>query len=148
MYKRKDLFTKQQRSSIMAKIRSRYTRLDLAMRRMLCDSKLPHAMYPRIDGNPDFLVGKHVLIFCDSSFWHGRQWNQLKIQLMRGSNPGYWVKHISQNRTHDRKVTRRLRRLGYTVLRFWDDDIYKRPNGCIVKIRDALALDLELDATR
>jgi len=136
--KRRAMFTKKQRSAIMSRIRSRHTKLDLAMESILREARIPFVMYPKIPGNPDFLVGKRAAVFCDSSFWHGRRWERLRAQLKRGSNSSYWVTHIARNRTRDRRVNSRLRKLGYSVLRFWDDQVLKRPQECVNRIRAAL----------
>ena len=79
-----------------------------------------------------------LLLFCDSSFWHGRDWKKLKARLEAGNNPEYWVKHIDDNRKRDRKVNRELRKRGHAVLRFWDTDIRKRPGWCVERIMEAL----------
>jgi len=136
-YSRRDPFSKRKRSEIMSRIRSRHTTLDRRMRALLVHARLPFLMYPKLLGSPDFLVGKNVALFCDSSFWHGRNWNDLKAQLLRGSNAEYWISHIERNRKRDRQVTRRLRRMGYTVIRFWDGDILNRPSLCLSKLENA-----------
>jgi DNA mismatch endonuclease (patch repair protein) len=124
----------------MSKIRSRNTRLDKAMRKLLRKADIPFKMYPKIVGNPDFLVCGKIAIFCDSSFWHGRNWKKLKAQLEQGSNASYWVDHISRNRQRDQEVNDALRRLGYRVLRFWDDQVFERPSTCISSIKRVLTI--------
>lgn len=136
---RRDKFSKKKRSLIMSKIRSKNTKLDKAMRKLLQDADIPFKMYPKILGNPDFLVGEKIVVFCDSSFWHGRNWERLRAKLARGSNPSYWLEHIARNRLRDRKVNRALRVQGYRVLRFWDYKIAKQPNECTKRIKSAAA---------
>jgi len=138
MPKRTDRFSKAKRSWIMSRIRGRNTKLDLAMKKLLSKGGVKFKMYPRIDGKPDFLVGRNIALFCDSSFWHGRDWTKLKRKLESGSNPSYWVNHISQNRARDRSVNRQLRRQGYRVLRFWDTTIFREPEHCVKEIRSVL----------
>jgi DNA mismatch endonuclease (patch repair protein) len=119
----------------MSRIRSKNTRLDKTMRVILRKARIPFKMYPKIFGKPDFLVGEKVVIFCDSSFWHGRNWNKLRPQLQKGSNASYWVKHIAGNIARDKTVTCVLKRSGYKVLRFWDTDVYARPQTCLRKLK-------------
>jgi len=38
----------------------------------------------------------------------------------------------------DRKVSRKLRREGWSVLRLWEHDIEKRPDFCLRKISRAM----------
>jgi len=125
----------------MSRIRGKKTGLDLAMRKLLRRAGIKFKMYPRIVGNPDFLVGQRIAVFCDSSFWHGRNWKRLKAQLERGSNASYWVAHIARNRSRDRRVNAALRRMGYEVLRFWDDEVFRRPADCMTKIKKAAAAE-------
>jgi DNA mismatch endonuclease (patch repair protein) len=105
------------------------------MKELLANAGMKFIMYPELYGSPDFLVGKRVVIFCDSSFWHGRNWPSLKRKLASGSNPNYWVNHISDNRRRDREVTKALESMGYFVFRFWDTYILKDPDDCIRQLR-------------
>ncbi len=132
-----DVFSKGKRSEIMSKIRSKGTKLDITMMNMLSEANLPYELYPQLCGSPDFLVG-HIVIFCDSSFWHGKNWNKLKKKLAKGNNPSYWVSHIAKNRRRDRVVSGLLKTEGYGVLRFWDDEIYKHQERCVAAIKKEL----------
>jgi len=133
-----DVFSKSKRSEIMRKIRSKNTKLDRSMAKVLKKSRLSFKQYPKIFGNPDFLVKNQIAVFCDSSFWHGREWKRLKQKLAKGYNSKYWVSHIAKNRKRDQTVNRRLRKEGYVVVRFWDSDVYKRPDWCLNEIKKLL----------
>jgi DNA mismatch endonuclease, patch repair protein len=129
-----DVFTKEKRSQVMAKIRSHGSRIEIRMKNELDEAGLHYEYQPKIFGKPDFLVESKIAVFCDSAFWHGRNWSKLKKQL----NKGYWQEHISNNRKRDLAVTKTLRKQGYVVLRFWDVDIQKNIEVCIRMIREAL----------
>jgi DNA mismatch endonuclease (patch repair protein) len=122
----------------MSRIHSKNTQLDLAMKAALRKEGIRFKMYPRILGTPDFLLGNRTAVFCDSSFWHGRNWEKLRKQLRNGSNSDYWISHISRNKARDRAVNAGLRRMGYTVLRFWDVSVFKHPEACVTKIKESL----------
>lgn len=62
----------------------------------------------------------------------------MKQKLENGNNSEYWVSHIEKNKKRDRKVNRKLRESGYSVIRFWDTDVYKRPEWCVKEIRKLL----------
>ncbi len=132
--RRKDRFTREKRSEIMSKIRSKFTKLDLTMRSLLIENQVEFVMYPDLYGRPDFLLPPNIALFCDSSFWHGKNWPTLKARLLRGSRASYWVDHIGKNRKRDSTVNRTLRQHGFVVLRFWDVDIWSRSGNCIRKI--------------
>ena len=45
-----------------------------------------------LPGRPDIALTRYkIAIFCDSEFFHGKDWDNLKIKLNRGSNPEYWI---------------------------------------------------------
>jgi len=85
-------------------------------------TKLPaHARYT---GKPDIIFAKaRVIIFCDGEFWHGRNLQSRKAKLAQGANAPYWLAKIEANILRDRRRTRQLQRLGWTVLRFWETEI-------------------------
>ena len=75
-----DVFSKSKRSEIMGKIRSRDTGLEKRAEAMLGGSGIEFEPHPKIFGSPDFIVGSRILLFCDSSFWHGRDWRKSEAQ--------------------------------------------------------------------
>jgi len=129
-----DMFTKEKRSEIMAKIRSKGTKIELKMKAELDKNQIEYKYQPKIFGNPDFLIPPNIVIFCDSSFWHARNWNKLKKQLSKK----YWYGHIKKNRLRDRIVNAELRNRGYFVLRFWDTQIEKQMEKCIKQIEEIM----------
>ena len=133
-----DVFSKEKRSEVMRSIKSKGTNLELDTARMLRRAKFHYRSHPKTYGSPDFLVEGRLALFCDGSFWHGRDWKELKERLEAGNNPSYWVRHIESNRKRDRKVNRVLREQGQSFLRLWDTDVKKRPEWCVKKIRKAL----------
>jgi DNA mismatch endonuclease (patch repair protein) len=130
-----DMFTKEERSAIMSKIKSKGTKIELKMMRALEEHNIIFEYQPKMLGKPDFLVYPNLTIFCDSSFWHGNNWRALKKKLPKG----YWLEHIGNNRERDKLVNDRLEKSGYIVLRFWDREIYKDIDGCIKKIERSLS---------
>lgn len=131
-----DVFSKSKRSEIMSKIRSKNTGLEKHTKIILRKNKVKFRTHPKLYGKPDFLLEKKTVLFCDSSFWHGRNWKLLQVRLKNGGNSNYWVTHIEKNRKRDKLVNKKLKEYGYTVIRFWDSDLFKRPDWCIVKIKE------------
>ena len=125
-----DVFSKKKRSWIMSRIRSKNTSIDRRMREMLSEAGARFEMYPDLFGSPDFQVGRNVLVFCDGDFWHGYRYAEKKRPAKK-----YWREKIEGNMRRDRKVSRRLRRDGWSVLRIWEHDIKKNPEKCLRKIR-------------
>ena len=124
-----DVFSRKKRSWIMSRIRSKNTSIDVRMREMLSEAGARFEMYPDLFGSPDFQVGKRVLVFCDGDFWHGYRYAEKKRPAKK-----YWREKIEGNMRRDRKVSRKLRRDGWSVLRLWEHDIKKNPDKCMQKI--------------
>ena len=128
-----DIFTPEKRSWVMSRIRSRDTKIEKKMAQLLRKNKIHYRRFPRIFGNPDFAVEKKVFVFCDGDFWHGYGYDKKKRPQKK-----FWRDKIERNMERDRKVTRKLRADGWSVVRLWEHDIEKRPQSCIGRIRKSL----------
>ena len=124
-----DIFTPRKRSWIMSRIRGKNTGIENRVRILLESNGIKFKQHPRIHGTPDFLVGRRTAVFCDGDFWHGYDYG-------RGRKPKtrFWRDKIEENMRRDRRVSRRLRRDGYAVVRLWEHDIEKRPLVCLNRI--------------
>src|SRR5207249_6101130 len=58
---------KSKHSARLSKVRSKNTKLDLAMGSLLKNAGFKFLRYPRLPGHPDFLVDSDVVLFCDSA---------------------------------------------------------------------------------
>ena len=114
----------------MSRIRGKYTKIDLLMDEMLGSMGYRYEMYPKMFGNPDFIIpGKKIAIFCDGDFWHGYRYHEKKRLSKK-----FWRDKIERNMKRDAYVSRRLRYEGWSVLRFWEHDIEKNQEKCKRKI--------------
>lgn len=121
-----DVFSRKKRSYVMSRIRSKNTKIDLSMREILSDLNIHHEMYPRMNGSPDFILRERkIAIFCDGDFWHGYKYHEKKKLSKK-----FWREKIEGNMARDRVVSGRLRRCGWSVLRFWEHDIEDNPDKC------------------
>ena len=125
-------------SYTMSRIRSTNTSIEVALRKALWAAGLRYRKnYPYAIGKPDVAFpGLRVAVFCDSSFWHGRDWNERRPKIK--SNPEYWRKKIAGNITRDKDVNQLLAGEGWLVLRFWDNDITQRLDECVDAVVAAL----------
>ena len=114
----------------MSRVRSKNTKIDLKMRKILTSLNCKYKMYPKMFGSPDLIIEKKkIAIFCDGDFWHGYKYHERKKPAKK-----FWRDKIESNMKRDRKVSSFLRRNGWSVLRFWEHDIDNRPDGCKRKI--------------
>lgn len=117
-----DMFSRQQRSAVMARIRSKGNRsTELRFIRVMRRYGIKGWRRGcKLFGRPDFVFGKSkVAVFIDGDFWHG---NPKKYRIPK-SNCSYWQKKIEGNRKRDRLVNRTLRKDGWVVVRFWESDL-------------------------
>jgi DNA (cytosine-5)-methyltransferase 1 len=114
-------------SERMRKVKSRDTSIEREMQNALKELNVKFERQPKLVGRPDFRIkNTNVLIFCDSSFWHGRREEELSGRAFK-RNKEFWVKKIVENQKRDRRTNGKLRRNGWSVQRFWDSDIVKKP---------------------
>ncbi|NIP61914.1 MAG: DNA mismatch endonuclease Vsr [Nitrosopumilaceae archaeon] len=125
-----DIFTPEKRSWVMSRIRGSNTKIDLRMEEMLAGIGYKFEKYPKMYGSPDFVIPRtRIAIFCDGDFWHGYRYHEKKRLPKK-----YWRDKIERNMRRDMTVSCRLRREGWSVLRFWEHDIERNPDKCIRRI--------------
>ena len=79
-----DVFSKDKRSEVMRGIKNRNTGIEIAVAELLRRENIFYEQHPKIYGSSDFMVEETLALFCDGSFWHGRDWPELKKTAARG----------------------------------------------------------------
>lgn len=127
-------------SKIMKKIKSTNTSIEVKLRKALWNRGYRYRKnYKELPGTPDIVLEKYkIAIFCDSEFFHGKDWDRLKTRLQNGKNPDFWLKKIERNRKRDIKNDKELFSLGWTVIHFWGQDIIKNIDMCIKTIEETI----------
>ena len=127
-------YTSPKRSKIMSKIRGKNTKPELAFRKALWAKGYRYRIdYRKLIGKPDIVLHQHkTAIFIDGEFWHGYQWEKRKTKIK--SNREFWIPKIERNIQRDAEVNAELKRLGYTVFRFWQKEVDKNLESCLHKV--------------
>ena len=130
----------EQRSNTMKKIKGKDTSIEVILRKALWARGYRYRKnYKKLPGTPDIVLTKYrIAIFCDSEFFHGKDWNELKVKLEKGNNPDYWVAKIGRNIQRDKEKDMLLNFMGWTVIHFWGNDIKKNLNECIKVVEEAI----------
>ncbi|MFP3156407.1 very short patch repair endonuclease [Lachnospiraceae bacterium ZAX-1] len=133
-----DRMTKEQRHKTMSHVKSRDTKIELALRKALWRKGIRYRKnYKKLPGSPDIVLTKYkIAVFCDGEFFHGYKWGEKKDRL--DTNRDYWIKKIERNMQRDRENEQALRFLDWTVLRFWGYEILKSPQECIRTVEEAM----------
>lgn len=135
-----DDLTPEQRRRNMQHIRSRDTGIEVKLRKALWHRGYRYRKnYKDLVGIPDIVLTKYrIVIFCDSEFFHGKDWPALEKRILKGSNSEYWYGKITRNMQRDEEVNRALYGAGWVVLRFWGKDIEKHLDECLRVIDEAV----------
>lgn len=141
-----DVLTKEQRHKNMKNIKGKDTKIEVLLRKELWHSGYRYRKNVKsLPGTPDIVLTKFkIAIFCDGEFFHGKDWEVLKPRLEKGANSEFWISKISRNRERDDIVNKRLLYEGWTVIRFWGDDIKKHLDEC-VKVIEETIFDMRMD---
>ena len=128
----------------MQAIRSKDTTIELALRKALWKKGIRYRKnYKGLIGKPDIVITKYrIVVFCDSDFWHGYDWDNTKSRIK--SNQEYWIPKIERNMKRDKEVTAVLVEQGWIVLRFWEHSIRKNLESCLDDIEEAVSIRKEL----
>lgn len=124
---RTDVFTAEKRSAVMARVRSRDTSPERAVRRILTALGLRYRLQRRdLPGSPDIVMaGRRVAIFVHGCFWHGHD-------CKRGArapkaNAQYWSAKIVRNTARDTAAQAALEAAGWTVVIVWECELKDAP---------------------
>lgn len=129
-----DKLTKEQRRKNMQAVKSSGSKIEKLMGKELWKHGHRYRKNDKsVFGKPDFVFKSlKIAIFCDSNFWHGKDWEIKKHELK--SNIEFWHNKIQRNIDRDKEVTQHLESEGWTVFRFWGSDIKKNLYLCVDKI--------------
>lgn len=127
-----DFLSKQTRSRVMSRIRSKDTKPELALRRELfargvrgwrCHAKA-------IPGKPDLAFTRwRLAVFVDGRFWHGHP-----DFFTPGKSGAYWDAKIARTQERDQIANETLAAAGWQVLRFWDFEVEQDLPTCVDRV--------------
>lgn len=135
-----DVLTPEQRRKNMQHIKSNDTEIELMLRKALWRKGFRYRKnYKELPGKPDIALTKYkIAIFCDGEFFHGKDWEVLKPRLKNSNNSEFWIDKISKNIKRDDEINKRLLFMGWTVIRFWGNEIKDNPDKCVTVIEEVI----------
>ena len=130
-----DNLTPEQRSYCMSRIKGKDTGLETRVRSELHKRGFRFRKHLKeLPGKPDVVFTKaKVAVFIDGDFWHGYRFSTWEHKVS-----DFWKTKISKNRERDAKNHRRLRNMGWTVIRLWQHDLERDFEASIGKVVSAL----------
>ncbi len=130
-----DNLTPKQRSYCMSRIKGKDTGIETSVRSELHRRGLRFRKHVKdLPGKPDVVFSKaKVVVFIDGDFWHGYRFSSWEHKVS-----DFWKEKITKNRARDKKNHRKLKEMGWTVIRLWQHDLKRDFDGCIEKIVSAV----------
>ncbi len=120
-----DRVTPEQRSKMMAAVRSKDTKPELFIRRALHARGYRFRLHRRdLPGKPDIVFpSRKSAIFVNGCFWHGHGCPSGALPATRRA---FWKAKIGRNKDRDAENRRELEAAGWNVLVVWECDL-RRP---------------------
>lgn len=114
-----DTFSPSQRSEIMRRVRSKDTKPELMVRRLVHRLGFRYRLHSeRLPGRPDLVFpSRRKVIFVHGCFWHK---HSCPAAILPKSNRRYWEAKQARNAKRDRRDKRSLRQAGWKVLVVWE----------------------------
>ena len=117
--RRYDRFSKEKRSEIMSRVRSRNTKPELQVRSLLHRMGYRFRLHRSdLPGKPDIVLPMYrTVIFVHGCFWH--QHPGCKKATIPRTNREFWEAKLNRNVERDREVRQKLQDLGWNVIAVW-----------------------------
>ena len=131
----------------MKNIHGKDTKIEVILRKALWNKGYRYRKnYKKLPGSPDIVLTKYkIAIFCDGEFFHGKDWDTLKKRLEKSNNSEYWISKISRNKERDDEINKKLDFEGWTVIRFWGEDIKKHTDECVKVVEETIFDSIEFE---
>ena len=122
-----DTVSPEQRSAIMARVKSHGTEPELKIRRLVWGLGYRYRLNDRrLPGRPDLLFPRlRKIIFVHGCFWHQ---HSCPAAARPSARSEYWNKKLERNMLRDRKNLHLLRKDGWSILVVWECQIRKLDN--------------------
>lgn len=130
-----DNLTNVQRSYCMSRVKGKDTGLEKLVRSELYRRGLRFRKHVKeLPGKPDVVFSKaKVAVFIDGDFWHG-----YRYPLWENKLSDFWKEKIRKTRERDQRNFRKLRYMGWRVIRIWQHEIEQDLGKCIKRIEQCL----------
>lgn len=131
-----DHLTPEQRSRAMKTVKLKDGSLEKLVQGELRAQGLRFKRHGRsLPGSPDIVFPKEKLaVFVDGDFWHGWRLPAWERKLSK-----FWRDKLRANRARDKRNFRRLRALGWRVIRLWQHQLQTDVASCVARVTEGLS---------
>lgn len=138
-----DVHSPQVRSYNMSRIRSKNTKPELLVRKILFSNGFRFRLHRNdLPGKPDIVLAKYkTVIFVHGCFWHGHE--GCRYFVLPKSRREWWLSKITRNKELDESNTSKLREMSWKVIQIYECDLKKQElakttKALVDKLRQAL----------
>ena len=121
-----DTFTKDQRNSIMRKVKSSRNKstelkmIDIFKNNSITGWRRNYKLF----GKPDFVFSKQkCAVFIDGCFWHGHE--GCRFFVIPKTRTDFWINKININIQNDKTISLLLENMGWRVIIVWECELKK-----------------------
>ena len=119
-------------SRMMAAVRSKDSKAEIALRRVLHARGLRYRLHARdVIGHPDLVIrSRRLAVFVDGDMWHGNEHVRRGLSSLADLFPTrteWWVAKIERNMRRDQEVNAQLVAAGWLVVRLWESVVLEDP---------------------
>ncbi|MBX5165702.1 MULTISPECIES: very short patch repair endonuclease [unclassified Rhizobium] len=120
-----DFMKPQTRSALMSQIRSKDTKPEMLVRRLLHGMGLRYRLHRKdLPGKPDITLPKwNTVVFVNGCFWHQHPSNNCRASAIPTSRQDYWVPKLARTVARDAENVAALKALGWRVLVLWECEL-------------------------
>lgn len=121
-----DIVDKKTRSRMMANIKAKDTKPELALRRALHARAFRYKLHVRnLPGQPDLVFPKYnVALFVHGCFWHRHE--GCRYTTTPSTRTEFWQSKFDANVARDREILDKLLMAGWRVATVWECRLRKR----------------------
>jgi DNA mismatch endonuclease (patch repair protein) len=118
-----DPLSKQERSLLMGKVRSKNTKPEMIVRKLVFGFGYRYRLHTKeLPGRPDLVFrGRRKLIFVHGCFWHGHDCTSGTNRPK--SNTDYWQEKLNKNKLRDESDKKTLEKMGWDILVVWECEL-------------------------
>ena len=133
-----DVFTPEQRSAVMRRVKGRDTKPELALRKLLTRLGFRYRLHRKdLPGSPDLAMpGRRTAIFVHGCFWHGHDCK--RGARVPQANADYWIAKLARNRARDARAEAALGEMGWRPLVVWECE-FRDPAALEARLTSALS---------
>ena len=130
-----DIWSKEKRSEVMSKIRSKNTKPERLLRSALHQHGYRFRIHrDDLPGKPDITLPKfNTLIFVNGSFWHFHK--NCPEGRIPDTNSKFWKEKLYKNVVKDKRNQKECEQLGWKVLVIWECEIEKELSSILELIK-------------